>query len=1110
MLTPISTPYTSEYKPLGLESFAAPLSKMQEKFDIAKSEIDKTKYALSRMSQDDERAKKLLKDLDVKTKELSENLVRSGNYKEASRQLTHLNDWFSNNKELSGMKSNYDSYKENYKIMKDRIDGVNMTEKDFELWDYYVRNKFKGTDYDKTTENYTTGDFSPKSFNLEKELEDKVLKIAAMEPAQQLNAILNSNQNLDAGQVAQQLTTFRKTGDVQRSIRNFILTGDRFKNWKIEDSKMKFFVENDRNKKAALQGMTEDGDPLKFSKDIIEGAIPKLQKIHNSISKIVNDPIEYEKLSEEEKAVANQTLEENEIQLGEMYNALEGNDPETIESLAGGIYLTESLGYFDRIALAGADVVDFIKQGTISMSGGNSAKNEKIKEATEIKSINTQINPVYVNRETSSIGGSAPGVEEENLELEPVEFTLEGINDEGEKVSKVYTIEPASSVGELYEKNVSSGQVINGIYYTDGALDALKTNKSIGGVDQYPQQKEENKVSDAVSYLESENNEFAKTTIGYEEMFDARISTLADNIKNNQIKLLDDNLTDEETAEIEAKIATDRREKYQAQYTKTAQLKDLDYLVTDYLQDKSEEDLVQIIKDNTQGLDLSDEEILKSVQELKESFNSNTVSSPQFLNNIITNNDKKEATDKNTKELQDLEAEHQQILEDSANAFMGKSFKELTSEEQDKLEEYLYYRTDTNDSKNYNQVSADVKKERGELFKKYNTLDSRIDKTIDRINAKTSFTPNEIIINKIFKDYRKSKTLGSEQFYQIPEIIIDENSDKFSSGQFKSLVDDSILSRGSQNARVLWDPSTRQSISMDPGGLKHSYTLDAYRTDNPRFAGVDQNGNVILAFYRKSALSDQNQNLQQWEAYVKNGTTPISAATQKRLEENAEVKFSSDDLKMMSQNNPEILYISAEGLSQKPVEKVTENFIDYIESASTIANEDDRIEFIEQQRSNYAPFYMASSSKIASSYNKFANTLQHRALNKIESEIGQTSSSQGVVSPPFEDANGNVVTREYNSRYQTTSEGEIVVQFTEVIRDADNFEIVEQIDLPSITISNQVNLPTALAKLDLTFGTGAANNLKYTTKGGRRVPLVIANLNPSIYRDPKRMNNIVR
>lgn len=50
-----------------------------------------------------------------------------------------------------------------------------------------------------------------------------------MEPNQQVNAILNANGNVDAGQVAQQLTQYRKLGDVNRSIRNFILTGDRFK-----------------------------------------------------------------------------------------------------------------------------------------------------------------------------------------------------------------------------------------------------------------------------------------------------------------------------------------------------------------------------------------------------------------------------------------------------------------------------------------------------------------------------------------------------------------------------------------------------------------------------------------------------------------------------------------------------------------------------------------------------------------------------------------------------------------------------------------------------------------------------------------------------------------
>ena len=369
MLTPISTPYTSDYKPLGLETFAAPLSKMQEKFDVAKSEIDKTKYALSRMSQDDERAKKLLLDLDSKTDELSQNLSRSGNYREATQQLKNLNEWFNSNKELSGMRSNYDSYKENYKAMQERIDGTNMTQKDFELWDYYVSNKFKGTNYDKSSGNYTTGDFSPKSFNLEKELEDKVLKIAAMEPTQQVNAILNANGNVDAGQVAQQLTQYRKLGDVNRSIRNFILTGDRFKNWKKEEAEMQFFVENDKYKKAALQGMTEDKDPLKFSKNIIEKSIPELQELHDEISEIVNDPKKFENLNEKEKQIAKETLQETEEQMGEAYYALEGNDSKAIEQLAGGIYLAEKMGYFDKIALAGADVVDFIKEGAISFSG---------------------------------------------------------------------------------------------------------------------------------------------------------------------------------------------------------------------------------------------------------------------------------------------------------------------------------------------------------------------------------------------------------------------------------------------------------------------------------------------------------------------------------------------------------------------------------------------------------------------------------------------------------------------------------------------------------------------------------------------------------------------
>lgn len=659
---------------------------------------------------------------------------------------------------------------------------------------------------------------------------------------------------------------------------------------------MQFFVENDKYKKAALQGMTEDKDPLKFSKNIIEKSIPELQELHDEISEIVNDPKKFENLNEKEKQIAKETLQETEEQMGEAYYALEGNDSKAIEQLAGGIYLAEKMGYFDKIALAGADVVDFIKEGAISFSGGNTAKNEKLKEAQSIKNINTQINPVNVVRETSFTGGSSPAIEEENLQLEPVEYTIADIDESGQLVQKVLTIEPSANVGTLYETNVGNGKMINGIYYTDGALKALKESKSIGGVDQYPQQKEEFKISDAKSYIQAENNDYAKTTIGYEEMFNARINTLADNIKANKIKLLDPNLTEAEEAELESLISTDRREKYQAEYTKTSQLKDLDYLVTNYLQDMPEKDLVQLIKDNAGILELSDDEILKSVQKLKEDFNANTVSSPRFLNNVLTaieSSAKKESGEK----TKALDAEYEQLMADASNAYLGRNYKELSEEEQEELEEYLYYRTDTN-KEGYEDLSEEEKATRGKLFKRFNEIDFEIDEALKEVDN-AEFNPGEILINKIFTDYRKSKTLGSEQFYQIPEIVIDENSDKFSGGQFKSLVETSMLSRGSQNFRVFWDPSTRQSVELDPGGLAHSYTLDAYRTDNPRFAGVDQYGNTIIAFYRKSALTDQNKDLAEWQNYVKNGTTPISAATQKRMEENAQVKFSQEDLKRM-------------------------------------------------------------------------------------------------------------------------------------------------------------------------------------------------------------------
>ena len=109
-ITPLSTPLKTEYKPLGLEAFAQPLSDMQAKFDVAKSQIDDTEYTLSRLSKDDDRAKEKLEDLNEKTSQLAENLIKTGNYRQATQKLKDLNKYYAKDAEILGISKNYKNY----------------------------------------------------------------------------------------------------------------------------------------------------------------------------------------------------------------------------------------------------------------------------------------------------------------------------------------------------------------------------------------------------------------------------------------------------------------------------------------------------------------------------------------------------------------------------------------------------------------------------------------------------------------------------------------------------------------------------------------------------------------------------------------------------------------------------------------------------------------------------------------------------------------------------------------------------------------------------------------------------------------------------------------
>lgn len=126
-ITPYSTPIQYEYKPLGLEIFAKPLSAMQDKFDTTLGEIEGSTWDIKHtaLGTDPEKAKKLKELVSSKTDELAQNLMSTGNFRQASRKIKDLRNIWTNDPEKANLESNYAKRQEFMKQEKERIDKPN-------------------------------------------------------------------------------------------------------------------------------------------------------------------------------------------------------------------------------------------------------------------------------------------------------------------------------------------------------------------------------------------------------------------------------------------------------------------------------------------------------------------------------------------------------------------------------------------------------------------------------------------------------------------------------------------------------------------------------------------------------------------------------------------------------------------------------------------------------------------------------------------------------------------------------------------------------------------------------------------------------------------------
>ena len=107
-ISPYSTPIQYEYKPLNLSAFAAPLSEMQQKFDIVTDAVESADFAISNLpyGTDPERAKELVKLVKSKRDELSKSLSETKNYKQAATKLKELNTLWAKDPELNALQAN--------------------------------------------------------------------------------------------------------------------------------------------------------------------------------------------------------------------------------------------------------------------------------------------------------------------------------------------------------------------------------------------------------------------------------------------------------------------------------------------------------------------------------------------------------------------------------------------------------------------------------------------------------------------------------------------------------------------------------------------------------------------------------------------------------------------------------------------------------------------------------------------------------------------------------------------------------------------------------------------------------------------------------------------
>lgn len=382
-ITPLSTPLKTEYKPLGFEAFAQPLSKMSENYEKALADVMNTDYEINRLSKDDPRAKALLTELDQKTSDMAANLMQTKNYSQASQKLLQFNKAFNKSPELSAIKGNYETLKKAKEEMRKKVAENKATEQDYKLWDFMVNNEFQGTNFDKATGEYKAINAAVLGDNEETNLRKEAREVAAMEK-EDAKEYLKGNLQLNAFQTQQFLEKIKgiDKDKVANDITPWLLASDKYRNWSDQDATLKWYYQ-------AHQGGEESE---RFKLGVIDNVSQQLvrQKEHiDDKLKTPNLPAEQVKAYQEAKA----KVEEEGKQLANRVQLAQQNG--TTDDLSKELFIDNARNRFNVIGDVIGSVVSYKEQSLSSKEITDPVAQAAYTEAkTKIKDMPEIVNAV--------------------------------------------------------------------------------------------------------------------------------------------------------------------------------------------------------------------------------------------------------------------------------------------------------------------------------------------------------------------------------------------------------------------------------------------------------------------------------------------------------------------------------------------------------------------------------------------------------------------------------------------------------------------------------------------------------------------------------------------